>query len=202
MNSSIRRYSCIALLALVCGCAAQFSATRSEVPGLKLTGAPLYIYSFFDVSDKSIGPATVVEINRQLTTALQAAGVPNKVMTYKETESGRDYISVDAPVDLDYGDAVRKNVAVERSFAPKYRMRIVPKRVWKALTVPYNPMSQTKRYFSVEWQIHEVATDKLVWSSTSHVDYTTWLTNDEFPQGRAKGTVSGIMDELARSGLL
>ena len=191
MILSLFRRCCIALLVLLCGCSTQFSATRSEAPGLSLKGQPLYVYSFMDLRNIELGATMVAEVSKQLGEALTAAGVPAKVLSYKETEVGRNFINVLATVQVNPGETARRNAADEARFGTRYRMVIFP--------------SSTKtgviKSSVVTWTIYEAATGKLVWSTTSFVKSTTLYSNDEFPQARAKAIVTGVMAELAKSQL-
>lgn len=193
MFSPLARIAFLTVLALLSGCATnEFAATKSEVAGLNIKGAHVYVYSFLDVRDPELGPTMTAEVNAQLTKALAAADVQAKVLPFKASEIGRYSTLTNGNVRIPVRETVFANLAQEREFGAQYRMVIFPSNM---------QLQGAWKHYDIKWDLFDAQSGKLVWSTTSHGKHMTTWKVDEDPQPRAKIIVDGIIAEFKNSHL-
>lgn len=168
---------------------ANFSA-KGEGPAL--TGSHVYIYSFIDVRNNDLGPRMIAQVNEQLRARLAEYGVETRLVTFRETSYGR-YTSVTGSVAVPVPQIVEQNARAEQEFGADYRLVIMPTQI---------TIYDAAQNYQITWDLFDVNTGEIVWSSSMRGNRTVWYSADEDAEGRAATIVDGLINQMVASNML
>ena len=181
----------------------------AEPPGIqpgapshvRLSAAPLYIYSFLDVRERELNWKVITEIDRQLADALAASGVKSKVLHFKDATLGTNFsygtaqpspgeeVSFRIPVD----ETIKSNLADERELGARYRLIAFPARV---------DVSGPWREYQIRWTLSDCSTGNIIWTYVYEGRTMIWYSDSERAQSRAKSFVDAVIFGLSSGGYL
>ena len=168
----------------------------------KLTGAPLYIYSFLDVREEEFSSELLAEVDKQLQAALTAQNVPSKLLRFRDSTVADSFAQLTAVPTrgrsqstelIPVGQTIQSNLDAERSFGARYRL----------LAFPSNfEVSGGWRFFQIRWRLIDCATNRTLWNYTYKGRNMIWLVNGERAESRAKPIVDTLIAQLQSQGFL
>jgi len=186
-----------AITALFCACTTtSFHSRTPEYTGAAPVTA-IFVYSFLDLREGSLGKNFLAEVKRQLNDALAQDGIRTKQLWFNDSPL-RAQFSLEAagpnpsktttrvPVD----EVVKATQEDERLFGASHRLVVFPASVMN---------SNTGASFDIRFNLVDSQTNKVEWTTTSFSYHTKWFLGDENPQERASTFVQGLMAELRKS---
>jgi hypothetical protein len=188
---------------LIAGCANKPTFTSMPVLDVGVKLDKLYIYSFLDVRESSLGKKMLAQLESQLSEALKKERVDVRQLWYGRSKTAAEYALTEAPQFSTYGTSnssvrvpVRETLVANRDeeaqFGAQHRLIVFPSQTRS---------TGTGAAYSIRWDIVDVTTGKVLWSTTSTTHNVNWASNDELPVERAKAIVEGIVVEMRRAGL-
>ncbi len=190
-----------AALAFASGCVHQpkFSTTTrtADTDALKLD--KLYVYSFLDFREGSLGKDFANSFEKQLKQRLDAAGVKSEFLWYKNspveatyslktTGTGPGGSSTQLPI----GEVIRANAEAERAFDASHRLIIFPKSVFTN--------AGTKK-FEISWTVLD-RSGRTVWATKSMMDEFNYYGLGVNGNDRATAIVDAFVKEVRADGFL
>jgi hypothetical protein len=189
-----RRLFIAATASAMAGCATNSFTSVSPAPaGLSLRNTKVYAYSFLDLRDPEFGPSMLDELDRQLTAAFEASAVTLKVLRFRDSEIGRSYALTNGGMAVPIRQTIESNAYREKALGNDYRIVIFPRRI--------APAGAWKNY-EIRWDLIDVRTDRVVWSSISEGRHLTLWKADEEPHERAKVIVDSVIKEMKKGELI
>ncbi|HIV71030.1 MAG TPA: hypothetical protein H9903_08880 [Candidatus Aquabacterium excrementipullorum] len=188
-----RRLLITAAAASLAGCATNsFRTMKPAAAGLSLKNTKVYAYSFLDLRDHEFGASMLGEIDRQLVEVLGQSGVTLKVLRFRESDIGRSFTMTSGGMYVPVRQTVESNAGPEKAFGTTYRLTIFPQKI---------TLTGAWKHYEIRWDLFDVRTGQMVWSSLSEGKHLTLWKNDEQPQERAKTIVDSAVAEMKQSGL-
>jgi hypothetical protein len=177
---------------MLSACATNEFANTRAAPGFQsVQGAPIYIYSFLDIREEYFGTTMLATFDRLLEEQLAAKGIKTRLLRFKDSGPGMEFMLSDSSARLPVGDVVDGNGAAETTLGAKYRLIIFPAAFTHATTQSYQ----------INWTLVDVSTGRTVWRTTSSGVRTIWASYDEDAENRARLIVDGVVAEMTASGL-
>jgi hypothetical protein len=196
-QSMLRTAMPFLVFALCTGCATNFRPAQPFAG--KSSVSSVYIYSFLDLREGTIGPNFLTEVRQEFARGFESRAVRTKQLWFNESplraqyalqseQTGPGKSSLRVPVD----EVIAANRADEESIGTTHRLVIFPIQV-----------SQSSSYsgFQVRWDIRDAKTNELNWSTTSYSQHQRWVGGDENPAGRAKEFVEAAIAEMEKAGV-
>lgn len=188
----------VALLAaaVLSGCSTNFHSASSPYTDTTPVTA-IYVYSFLDLRQGSLGPNFLAETKKQLTAALSREGIRSKQLWFNESPL-REQFSLEAkgpnPANTNtrvpVGEVVEATQQDERAFGASHRLVVFP---------AYVMSSNTGSSFDIRWDLVNSQTNQLSWRTISRSHFQKFFLGDENPQDRASEVVQGLMSELRKA---
>ncbi len=198
---SMNRRACWTLLAVIlavglsaCASKPRFNESTPIYSGTQPVTS-LFIYSFLDVREQSLGKNFLRELERQLKDELSSHGVQSRQLSSLDspymasfslgsTQTGYLRTGISVPV----AEVIQDNASVESASGASHRLVMFPKLIHRYGDGP--PI------YEVNWDLIDVRTGRLNWSVTSSTMHGVWLHNDEKPVERAQLMVQGIIEQM------
>lgn len=184
-------------MALLSGCATtSFHPRPPEYKGTPVTA--VYVYSFLDLREGHLGPKFLAEVKRQLSEAFAQEGVRDRQLWFEESPL-RAQFSLQTAGRTDFrsktrvpvGEVIEATKEDERLFGASHRLVVFPSLV---------STSTTSNMFTIRWDLVDVHSGRVVWTTVSRSNHMKWFRGDESPQERAAIFVRALMDELRKAG--
>jgi hypothetical protein len=188
-----RRAVLAALVAGLAGCVTNEFASSKPAEGATLKGGKVIVYSFLDVRQAELGPTMLDEFDKQLVAALDHATVPSKVVRFRNTDAGRYFTFGDAGMNVPVKNTIQGNADDEKSFGAGYRLVIFPSEM---------QIQGGWRSYDIRWEITDVHTGQVVWSTLSHGKHLVNWKIDENAAGRAQVLIDSFVTELKTAHLV
>jgi hypothetical protein len=193
----IRVAAACALFAVLSGCATNFRTTQPFAG--KAPPTSLYVYSFLDLREGTMGPRFLGEVRDQLGKALESRGVRQKQLWFNESPLRTEYAleakragSGASSMRVPVGEVIAATRDEEEAFGASHRLVIFPVEVTQ---------SNTFSGFQVRWDVIDAKTNERNWSTTSYTQHTKWFLGDENPQDRARSFVEAALTEMEKAGV-
>jgi hypothetical protein len=142
----------------------------------------------------------LMEFNRQLPAALEKRGVKSKVLPFKASELGRSFSMTEytsgangSGINIPIKRTISLNAPDEKLLGAEYRLIVFPSQM---------TISGVWQFYDVRWDLVEVKTGRIFWTTTSHGKHLVGWKNDEQPEARAKTIVTSVLAEFGKSNLL
>ena len=183
----------LASLSVLGGCAnaPEFSKTVVKKENVHQINSVM-AYSFLDFREDYLGPKMLEQINQQLKMAFSGRSIDIQLMLFKDSKAYESFtITEDSNVPI--GSVLNEGYAKEREMGASHRLIVFPKKVVS---------SGAWVFYNLSLSLYDLNSNALVWSTTLNGKHVNTMTADEVPEARAKLIVSGIFNELNKSGLL
>src|SRR6266850_1001568 len=181
--TNTQRVLVVASVLVLSACATnEFSQTRTLVSGLSLKNSKLIAYSFLDVRDAEFGPSMLDELDKQLAQELLKSGITLSILRFKDSDPGRNYSFTGSGMQIPVRETIVRNLANERTMRAEYRLIIFPSKM---------TLSGAWKFYDLRWELVDVSTGRVIWSTTSHGKHLTAWRSEELPEARAKTIVDG-----------
>ena len=185
------------LVAMLCACTTtSFQSRTPEYTGTTPVSA-IYVYSFLDLRQGSLGKNFLAEVKRQLTDALAQDGIRTKQLWFNDSPlSGQFSLEATGPnpsnttTRVPIEEVIKATQEDERVFGASHRLIVFPSAVMSA---------NTGASFDIRWDLVDSQTNKVTWATKSFSYHTKWFLGDENPQKRAATFVQGLMAKLHKS---
>lgn len=197
IRSGLRKFLAPFLAVALCSCATtSFQSTTAEYTGAKPVTV-IYVYSFLDLRQGSLGPTFLAEVKRQLADALAQEQIQTKQLWFNDSPlraqfsleaTGPSFANTTTRVPID--EVVKATQEDERLFGASHRLVVFP-----AFVITSNTGSN----FNVRWDLVDVQTNQVTWTTTSRSQHMKWFLGDENAQERASTFVHGLMSELRKA---
>lgn len=192
-----RRLVLPGMAAALSACAAVPSPTTFEKTDLATSthltpGSRVYVYSFLSARAGFIGPATVRELEKDVTALLQRHQVTTAILRLADTDEGKYLVKDTATINVPVGRVLHENAGAEGTFHPAYRLMMFP-----AETRPLNGGAA----YTITYRLVDVATGREVWFTRSQSSFFNWVTVDQDSIERAAGMTAGLETEMVRYNL-
>lgn len=181
----------------LCSCATtSFQSTTAEYTGTKPVTA-IYVYSFLDLRQGSLGPKFLDEVRRQLADALAQEEIRTKQLSFNDSPlrgqfsleaTGPNPANTSTRVPID--EVINATREDEKLFGASHRLVVFP-----AFVIASNTGSN----FNVRWDLIDSQSNQVVWTTTSRSQHMKWFLGDENAQERASTFVQGLMSELRKA---
>ncbi|MET0332908.1 MAG: hypothetical protein ABW190_01450 [Rhizobacter sp.] len=190
----LRRTLLLAAALALTGCVTnQFKTTVPAANGVTIKNTKVYAYNFLDIRDAELGATMLDEVEKQFSQGLAASGVTLKVLKFKDSEVGKSFASVRGGMSIPIRRTVESNLEAERALPADYRLIIFPSNML---------LQGAWRHYTIRWDLMDVKTSKVVWSSTSEGKHMVVVRSDETPAEKAKVIVDSAIAEMKANGLL
>jgi len=167
----------------------------------KLSGSFVYVYSFLDLREQLFGHDCLRRVNADLVDALKALGADSKVQFHKDiarappydenyqpgyrgASSSRGQVPVVATISANWAD--------EQATHPQYRLIILPSTF---------STQGAWQFWTIRWTLQDIASGRIVWSTTTQGKRLIWLSLEEGGETRAKGIVDKFVADFHNSGI-
>ena len=185
------------MVAALSACAAGPNPTKFEETTLATTthlsaGSRVYVYSFLSARAGFIGPATVRELENDVTALLRRHQVSTTMLRLADTDEGKYLIRDAGTITVPVGRVLRENASAEGDFRPDYRLMMFPAET--------RPGSGGVAY-TITYRLVDVATGREVWFTRSQSSFMNWVTVDQDSVERAAGMTAGLEEEMLRYNL-
>lgn len=132
-----------------------------------LSGNKIYVYSLLDFREKTYGPKTLTEFEKQLAARFADVGVTAKVVNFRDTQVGSHFSVSNTDAYVPVNQIVGQSRNDEIADGAKYRLLILPSEV-----------DSLANNFQITWIIRSTDNNRLVWQGVSrvHTDYI-WSTD-------------------------
>lgn len=194
--SARSKLSILTIASMLSACAT--TSFQSRTPDY--TGTPVsavYLYSFLDLREGNLGKNFLAEVKRQLAEAFAKDGVRTKQLWFNESpvraqfslaETGPNPSNTSTRVPVD--EVIKASQGDEQLFGATHRLIAFPVSVMNA---------NTGASFHIRWDLIDLRTNKVAWSTTSFSYHAKWFLGDENPEERAHTFVQGLMAELRKA---
>jgi len=183
------------------GTAAAASANR---PLLK--GYFVYVYSFMDVRESEFGSKILDQLDKQLLAELGADGVPAKILRFKQSAVGHDYVEEApnaGPPPFEYHTQSSALVPVARTVAANAPDETATGAGFRLIEFPLSFSTQGAwRYYAVRWDLIDVASGNRVWSKVYNGSHLASFGSDGDVQNRASAMLKTMIGDFKKAGLL
>jgi hypothetical protein len=171
-----------------------------------LKGYFVYVYSFMDVRESEFGPRILNQLDKQLLTELDADGVPAKILRFKQSAVGRDYVEEapsSHPAPFEYHTQSSALVPVARTIAANAPDETAVGAGFRLIEFPLSFSTQGAwRYYAVRWDLIDVASGNQVWSKVYNGSQPASLGSGEDAQSRASAMLKAMIADFKKAGLL
>jgi hypothetical protein len=184
----------------LCGCAT--TSFESKMPNRSETTpvTAVYVYSFLDLREGSLGKNFLNEVRSQLDQALTKDGVRTKQLWFNDSPL-RTQFSLEATgpnlartsMRVPVAEVVNATREDERAFGASHRLIVFPASITR---------SNSGSTFSVRWDLVDSQTNEITWTTTSRSHHMKWFLGDENPRERAGTFVEGFVTELHKAKII
>ena len=187
---------------LFAGCAMKPNVDVSTASTTGFGLRDLYIYSFLDVREASLGSKYLTEFERIFGEELEKRHVRSRQLWFGRSETSRHTSMIDtgssaylvrrSSMMVPVKETVLENANDEAGFGARYRLVLFPKQIAN---------QSAGLSYTVHLGIYEVTTGRLVWYATMQGQNFNWVVRDEVPEQRARLAVQSIVEAMERSNL-
>lgn len=184
----------------LCSCATTSFDSKTPNPSETTPITAVYVYSFLDLREGSLGKNFLNEVRRQLDRALTHDGVRTKQLWFNDSPL-RAQFSLEAAGPTAARTSMRVPVAEvvnatrddERAFGASHRLIVFPASITS---------TNSGSTFTVRWDLIDSQTNRPTWTTTSRSHHMKWFLGDENPEERATTFVQSFLTELRKAHII
>jgi len=185
----------ILLVMVLSGCAAKPDFNTLVKLEKKIELENLYIYSFLDFREKTIGSDVISDIKKQFDLQFEQRNVQVNQLWYKETSllTNSSISEEGGEANIPVGQIVNANLLNEQKMDAKYRLIAFPS---------YVRHGNSNVGYQVRWSLFDATTNERLWTASSWTNNMNWFSRNEMSETRAKVLVQGLMEQLEKAGTI